>query len=384
MPRPLPSLFEGVESSMDRLLLHHFLHNCSPALSMNSGGRNVYLVHLLPMAVAHGPLMHGMLALSASHLSYQAELGKIARDPGLIDHQYMLHSLAIRGMRQGLTNVQGAIDEQTIAINLVAILYTIAQGQANGEYQQHLAAAKTMCSLLKSDSEEFCDFIYETTQYHGSLSALLSIKGQDHLHIPAPDGLSYQPKPQLLGVYCDLLSIVGRISQIRAHVRRSLREKGKFAPDVHIYAEATDIDVDLRAWEPSFPKPSDKWLAGQVCQRAAWAYLRRTMTFPSPGPEIKPVLEDAMELFDRVSEYDTCNTCLLYPVFLLGCCAFDKNYRAHISAAFDRLEDYTGMRNARVTREFVKNLWDKMDSDVCSAWDWEGIAEATNMDFLVA
>lgn len=383
MPRSIPSLFEGIESPMDQRLLNHFIHSCSPLLSMNSHGRNLYLVYFVPMAACHGPLMHAILALSASHLTYQASLGDQVIEPGLMDHRLALHALAIRGMRRELTELQGNINEEIIAINLLTILYTVAQGQSNGEYHQHVAAAKTMSGLLHSDNEELCDFFYENIRYFATLSTLLSAKGQEHLPIPAPNGVSKTPVSQLMGVNCGSLTILGRISRLRVRVRETVRRQAKFSLDSSMYAEAADIDIELHEWESSASKDSSRWLGANINQRAAWAYLRRTMTFPRPGPETKSVLEDALELFERLPETDSALTCLLYSIFLLGCCAFEEGHRVRIRSALDRILAYTGMRNVQVTKEFTQRLWDKMDHDVHASWDWESFAEDLNMDFLI-
>ena len=381
-PRPLPSLFEGIESPMDRQLLHHFIHNCSPILSLNTDGRNLYLIYMLPMAAAHGPLMHALLALSASHLCHRANSAEHPNE-ALVDHQFTLHSLAIRGMRQDLTEQQSSINDQTISINLLAILYTLAEGQTDGTYHQHVAAAKTMLGLLRSDSKEFCDFIYENLQYHATLSTLLTDRGHNYLPIPRPSGMSQHPKSQLIGVYCNLFTIFSRVSQLRQTARDCVRKHGDFTLDSSVYAEAAEIDAELRQWMSPFEETTERWIAAQICQRATWAYLRRTMSYPSTGPEMIAVINDALELFDHLASDDSSLSCLVYPMFLFGCCAVDKQHRSRISQNFDRLYQYSELRNVEITKDFIITLWEKMDEDALSSWDWESLAEDLHLDYLI-
>ncbi|KKY24611.1 putative c6 transcription factor [Phaeomoniella chlamydospora] len=350
---------------------------------MNKGGRNIYLVYLLPMAAAHGPLMHGILAVSASHLSNRTPPGHTPQEEGLIDHQYTLHALAIRGIRQDLADQDGSvIKDHTVAMNLFAILYTISEGQTNGEYHQHLAAAKTMLGLLKSENAEFCDFIYENITYYATLSTLLSTKDQKYLLIPHPSGMSQTPNIQRIGVFCSLFSIFSRINHLRHRIRQHIdnSNNGTVSVDPTVYAEAAGIDIDLRQWTPapSFPESSDQWFAAQFCQRATWLYLRRTMIFPTAGPttvatrvatysitpppEIDTVLVDAFDLFENLDHQDTSNCCLLYPVFLLGCCSFEPKYRKRTLNALNRLGQYSGLGNVEQTKKVLEHgVWRVMD-----------------------
>ena len=75
---------------------------------------------------------------------------------------------------------------------------------------------------------------------------------------------------------------------------------------------------------------------------------------------------------------------LLMPLFLLGCAAFEPEQRPEISAAFKRLQEWSGLGNISYAREIVEQIWGMMDEGrEEETWDWEGIIAGRGWDFLI-
>jgi hypothetical protein len=422
IPRGLPFLIDGIETSVDRRFLHHFIHDLSRVLTLHDNRSNPFKDLLLPMAKEHKGLMHSLMALSGSHL--------VARQPSLEfrarQQHHAGHAISIlraemeAAAARDLACEAPAIEDPVVASTIVQCLICISDGATHGEHQMHLDGAATLINRRRSDNADFQKFIYEFFMYHEVSSAVTSLQRRGSLPLPLPgpddaDGPAAAPDdgaaddgddddddgpgrlPRfviepvmhpaaggfMVGVLDGLFRFISKITLLRDTIReRMARRLSPMVPYAGLQ-EAIEIDDGIRDWDCGQERLTARWVLAQLYRQCTWVYLYRTIKASRPSPTVGQAVDDALEFLRALPPDDSTQCILLLPAFILGCAAFHERQRPDIERAFDNLLRYSNLGNIRPARLVVHRVWEMMDAGDERSWDWETIMADMGIDLLV-
>ena len=403
IPPSLPLLVNGVDGEVDQLFFQHFTCNVSKVLSVNDY-QNPFLEHIVPMSMSHAGLMHSLLSLSGSVL--------VAKSPNINrewEDRQMHHggkamgllTQDLRDINEAKSNQDSLVSDPSIAQTLILCLETVCSGDRTGLYRVHLNALKTMLTQRQHNfpNEQLRQFILEFLLYHDYSASITasdypldqrSLDLMADFHLPEYNmlGPQLQPAPQgtLLGVLDGLFAFISRIRALRDKIRsrRALGLHNWWADP--IINDAFAIDNALRAWTCAHPPDSPRYAASLLYRQCAWIYLHRTIQLSRPSAAFKQAVDEGLAYLRMLPDTPDGSTqsILLMPLFLLGCAAFEPEQRPEISAAFERLREWSGLGNIGYAREIVGQIWGLMDEGrEEETWDWEGIIKGRGWDFLI-
>lgn len=402
IPPSLPLLVNGVDGAVDQLFFQHFTSNVSKVLSVNDY-QNPFLEHIVPMSMSHAGLMHSLLSLSGSCLVAKAPGSNwewAERQAHHSGEAVGLLSQDLRDINENKADQDALVSDPSIAQTLILCLETVCSGDRTGLYRVHLNALKTMLTQRQRHfpNEQLRQFILEFLLYHDYSASITasdypldqrSIDLMADFHIPE-SSISAQgnnaPTGTLLGVLDGLFGFISRIRAVRDQIRA--RRTAGIANwwDDQIINDAFAIDNALRAWSCAHTPDSPRYAASLLYRQCAWIYLHRTIQLSRPSPAFKQAVDEGLAYLRMLPETQDGSTqsILLMPLFLLGCAAFEKDQRPEISAAFTRLQEWSGLGNISYAREIVEQVWQMMDEGKEEeTWDWESIIAGRGWDFLI-
>ncbi|KAJ6255933.1 hypothetical protein Dda_9224 [Drechslerella dactyloides] len=404
---------EGVESHLDRKLLNHFVVTVSSVLSKFGDEKNPFKELLLPLAIDNSGLMHSMLCLAASHLA--------RTDPSVRNAQYHHKDVAIKILKQGinsLTHQEGSvIDDSTVATTIVLCLEAICEGDNTGAHSHHMSALNSVAQKMNErarakDTEphelEFAKFFIEFFRYHLILDGVTSMGRRPSLDLNAfalaPPFMppksnasvnSHAPlegDPEdgivattLIGILHELFVNISRITSLRVHIRKRKAESIYPTIDELMLGQAVGIDEQVRSWKPAVQNGQDscKYYYAVLYQQVTWIYLFRTVQRSVPDPKIRNAVDEGLRCLSALPLEESSYSMLLMPVFLLGCAAFDVEQRPEITKTLDKMRE-AGLQNAIHAQKVVNKIWELMDAEDETSWDWERIIQGFGYDFLLS
>lgn len=400
IPPDLPLLVPGVEGAIDQLFFQHFTCNVSKVLSVNDY-QNPFLEHIVPMSMSHPGLMHSLLSLSGSVLVSKARKANWEWEQRQVHHGGKAMGLLSSDLRdsQDQSESQDAIvSDPSIAQTLILCLETVCSGDRTGSYRVHLNALKTMLTQRRRrfPNEQVRQFILEFLLYHDYSASITasdypldqrSIDLMADFHLPEQMVGPQAPGSSLLGVLDGLFGFISRIKTLRDQIRARRAVGLAHWWDDPIMDDAFAIDNALRTWSCAHTPDSPRYAASLLYRQCAWIYLHRTMQLSRPSPAFKQAVDEGLaylRMLPDTQEDRSTQSILLMPLFLLGCAAFEPEQRPEISAAFARLQEWSGLGNISYAREIVEQVWAMMDEGrEEETWDWEGIIKGRGWDFLI-
>jgi hypothetical protein len=397
VPTELPMLVDGIDGAVDQLFFHHFTTHVGKVLSLTDH-QNPFLDIIVPMAMGHVGLMHSLLYLSGSCLIANESTPNSEWEERQEHHS----SRAMRLLQQDLAdsaeatgNAVATIGDPSIAQTLILCLQTVCAGDVTGSYRFHLNAMKEMLTQRKLSfpNEQLRQFILEFLLYHDYSSSITSlINPLDQRSFDLMDGFrlpEFMIQPQagaLLGVMDGLFGFISRIRLLRDEIRKRRQMGQGHWWDSPTINDAFAIDNALRNWECIHTPESPRFAASLLYRQCTWIYLHRTIQLSKPSPTFKQAVDEGLQYLRMLPETDDGSTqsILLMPLFLLGCAAFEAEQRPEISAAFQRLQDWSSFGNIKYAREIVQQLWNMMDEGrEEETWDWETLIAKKGWDFLI-
>ncbi|KAH6847249.1 fungal-specific transcription factor domain-containing protein [Chaetomium sp. MPI-CAGE-AT-0009] len=106
---------------------------------------------------------------------------------------------------------------------------------------------------------------------------------------------------------------------------------------------------------------------------------------PNLDPALSLAVEESLALLESFKPGESCQTLLLLPCFLVGTACFSPAQQKRVRAAIKIVRGYTGLRNADRVVELLEEVWRLMEAgDWVAAWDWPGVAERLELDFIPA
>ena len=398
IPADLPMLVDGVDGSIDQMFFHHFTAQVGKVLSLTDH-QNPFLEIIVPMAMGHTGLMHSLLYLSGSCLIANEPTPKEEWEERQEHHS----SKAMRLLQQDLSeasvaedNSVAVIGDPSIAQTLVLCLQTVCAGDLTGSYRFHLNAMKEMLTQRQRyfPNEQLRQFILEFLLYHDYSSSITSLTNPlDQRSIDLMAGFKlpeFMIQPQagtLLGVMDGLFGFISRIRQLRDLIRQKRARGEGHWWDAEIIDDAFTIDNALREWVCVHPPDSPRYAASLLYRQCTWIYLHRTIQHSRPSQTFQQAVDEGLQYL-RMLPWETddgsTQSILLMPLFLLGCAAFEPEQRPEISAAFQRLQDWSNLGNIKYAKMIIEQIWEMMDQGKEEeTWDWETIIAKRGWDFLV-
>ncbi|KAK6498125.1 hypothetical protein TWF506_004365 [Arthrobotrys conoides] len=410
----LPALIEGVESDLDRKLLNHFVVTVSSVFShLGEEGRTFKEV-LLPLAIDNSGLMHSMLCLAASHLA--------KTDPTVRNAQYHHKDLAIRILTQGINSLTlqegSVIDDSTVATTIVLCLEAIGEGDNTGAHRTHMdylnSVADKMNARAKAKDTEphelkFARFFIEFFYYHLVLDGMTNMSRRPTLDLstfgrtpagPAPPA-PFMPEAStqvttkehveqsseagtLIGTLNQLFENISRITALRDMIRKRKADGLYPTIDEVMLSKAVEIDEQVRTWKPNQnPSQPYRGFYAMLYQQVTWIYLYRTVQRSVPDPKIRNAVDEGLKCLSALPPGLYSYGVLLMPVFLLGCAAFDIEQRPEINRKLEEMKT-AGLQNAFHAQKVVERIWDLMDAEDETSWDWEKIIQDFGYNFLLS
>lgn len=405
LPPPLPPLTYGtlgIETPEDHIFLRFYMNDLAPVLSMKDENQtNPFLGEIFEKAKGHQGLMESLLYISSSSQICQYATVNIAHERRR-DHHYDKAISILRFDMDHMSMEAGSVQDESVAQALLLCLQTVCAGDLGGAFRMHLRGMKTMLTKtsLSTQDSVFLQFVREFLVYHEYSSAIT--EQQNTLDSDSMDLLSRcrewssanaSPNTSqagtLLGVLDGFFEFIQRIRALRDKIRpqRILDPRFVIFNDVDIYVEARNIDCALRRWDPGYHTNSPRYLASLLYRQCAHLYLQRTCWPSERYPTFKQEVDKGLEYLRKVpwdKDSSATQSILLMPVFLLGCSAFEPEQRPEIAQTFERLEEWSRLRNIRHARAIVEEIWQMMDDGrVEETWDWEALIAKKQWSFLV-
>lgn len=387
----LPALIEGVESQLDRRLLNHFVGTASPVFTMFGEEKsNPFKEVLLPLAIDNPGLMHSLLSLAASHLA--------RTDPSVRHAQYHHKDEAIKLLNKGLSNLHiqegTVIDDSYVATTIVLCLEAICEGDNTGAHTIHMTALNSIAENIVKRANtkgvgaremQFAQFFIDFFHYHMILDGVTSMARRASLvFTQRPIAPFLQPEAgTLIGTLDQLFVNISRITTIRDTIR-TRKAAGNFPTiDEVMLATAVEIDEQVRTWTPVQTQSQPRYIYSLLYQQVTWIYLYRTINRSVPDPKIRAAVDEGVKCLNEMPVDGYSCSVLLLPVFLLGCAAFDPAQRPDITKRLEEMKRQ-GLQNATHAQVVVDKIWEKMDDEDETSWDWERIIHEMGYDFVLS
>jgi hypothetical protein len=403
-PRLTP-IIPGVDCLPDRIFFKHYCFRLSAVLIVEESRRNPFKDLLLPIAVQHPGLMHSILALSGTHINWQEEYGKalLAEHPGIgqniLSNRARYHrDEALRYFNADVERQQRGIIQESLYLArygqiLCFLIQSIGHAVATGEHRIHLRAYHTLIQENRPDGP-FMDFIEEFFQFHQTLDDLVRHPQAEIYAQPraAHHHMSQltSNKPQtigLLGVRDGLFLLMSRITNLRNMIRSSIESGSTPIVGSEALYIATEIDADVREWQPSLPAKEFYYRAGILYKQMTWIYLWLTIYPPQstswvPSWRITAAVKHGIDLLASFPASDQVQTLLLPPAFVIGCAAFDAAHRGPVRTAIQKIRGFTGLKNADQALGILERIWGYMDKSDERSGDWQAVMRDMRIDFL--
>ncbi|KAL2842919.1 fungal-specific transcription factor domain-containing protein [Aspergillus pseudoustus] len=175
--------------------------------------------------------------------------------------------------------------------------------------------------------------------------------------------------------FAGILQCISQITRFRDRIREATNMGGQPAPVLRdeLPVDAVNIDTLIRTWKaPDFLTTPGRCLA-ELYRQSAWAYLYRTARHPRPDAKFQQVVDDGLSCLEQLPCTYRAQDFVAMPLFLLACSAFDENQRIRIEGALHSLTAHSGWTEIDSLSVAIRKVWEVMDEDPASSWDWEKI-----------
>ncbi|KAH7039575.1 fungal-specific transcription factor domain-containing protein [Microdochium trichocladiopsis] len=379
-----------------KVLLQHYI--CSTASRLTTGkGNNPYLSLVLPFAEQHWDILHALLAISASHLSYT--------DPAYAYPTKSHYAVALRAAKNHVTTVgRGQHDEAIRLLVLLVLLchFEVVDGDMRGAIQFHLAACRHLLQLvydsLHLQNKDIVAFIAEQYLYFNAVAYNVRLDETGLASIvPATEDLDQDEFYPLLsgssvsgflfGTSVDLFRLIPSV----VHLGRCPQSDPAASrqDDIALRQAFRSLEMCILAWSPDTlesrflaPKgvetqPMDH-RGGLILQRALLILLRVALHGPGrPGGrllgEVNDLIGNFMACLRRIPLNSLTWTNLLWAILTAGSClqaAEDREYlRSTMGAQGHKMHTLSSVL------QILSWVWEASDSDLTFYGPY-GIAKA--------
>ncbi|KAG4440518.1 hypothetical protein IFR05_003988 [Cadophora sp. M221] len=397
----LQHIIIGVDTPLERRLFDHFTSSTSTILTTFSGPANPFNSIVLPLAVRDETLMKLLLSLSGSQLLRRYPAGS---DPELEKATTRLHQQAQKDQYQRGQDLEARfLDhpseytdrdlEVIFARFLVLCLYEICEGSGDGSGNEHVASAGRILTLASTPPKDSVGppplhgnlrakihpFLLEFYLYHVTLAAVtapfmpIDMPQYDHItHLLGQD-------KYVVGVQDGLIKFIARISALRSYADNSDGDL-----DQYIVETAVQIFKDLEAWEPQATSSRSEYLIASFYKMALFIWLF-SIIYPDQKAHRK-VQDNVRHIVTEMCEIrsgDGVMACMLFPLFVAGTAAVNKEDKSLIMLHFETLKKWSALGNIDLALKAVKKIWELHEAGVKNSWNWVKQLKISKMSLLV-
>ncbi|KAF2671054.1 hypothetical protein BT63DRAFT_453433 [Microthyrium microscopicum] len=385
--RNLPTLLPAIEEDIDWSFYHHYESNLSQCLNISPESKNPFVEIILPIAQQDEGVMHALLACSGAHyLQRLRGPGQITEYEEVSRRQSYHFQKTLRGLQEEQygDSLDSRKDTLVICRALMLWLKTIVEGDTNGEWRIHHSGIITMLqNEPRPGEEDTWAFAREFYEYH-RMSCLITCRTLGDLPEPPYIPLTTGNRENFMSVCEGLEQPTKKIHFLRRKIReRRGSEQSPYVP-YNLMMEAEAIDTELKDLQCRHPVNSPEWVCWNLYHNCVWLLLQRTiMSGPWPGSAVLSTVKEAVAYLQSVGAKSPIQSVMVTPVFVVGCCAFDREDRPAVLEAFRMAEEYSHNGNIQHGRRIVQELWDLMDQGNKRAWDYEQVMEDLGMDTML-
>ncbi|RGP63739.1 c6 finger domain [Fusarium sporotrichioides] len=281
------------EPDKAKALLQHYI--CSTASCLTTGKGNIYLSLVIPFAEQHSDILHAVLAISASHLSYT--------DPAYVYPAKSHYAVALRAAKNHVTTVGHGQRGEAIRLLVLLVLlchFESVDGDMGGAIRAHLAACRHLLELVYDSlhlaDEEIVAFIAEQYLYFSTVSYNIGLDEKGICLTAMATEDPYQDSIYLLlkssnvfgflfGTYVDLFRLIPSV----VHLGTCDQSDPAAArhDDLALREAFRSLEISVLAWSPdslesgSAAVPStEDYKGGLILQRALLILLRVALHGP--------------------------------------------------------------------------------------------------------
>ncbi|KAI1822220.1 fungal-specific transcription factor domain-containing protein [Xylaria intraflava] len=294
----LQPIFQGIETPEDRIFFSHYINHLSSVLTVEGQHRNAFKDMLLQMAVEHRGLMHSILSLAGKHIDFEAPYGVklLSSSPNvnlstLTARSQFHHNAAMKQLLAWGRTDEGAPEQKSnlaprYGQMLCLLLQTAAEGSSDGAHRVHLQAYKSLIQENPPPDKAFTTFITEFFQYRVFADELIRYPDLQTKRLATEDWVPWVEidPARLIGIGDGLFHHLAKITTIRNAIRANIIAKVDPVVDYTSLYRATEIDVAIREWAPTWPTGDNRDRVSLLYKQMMWVYLYRTIYPPTASP----------------------------------------------------------------------------------------------------
>ena len=388
-PRSLPFIIPGVVSPIHRRLFHHFTQHVVNVLTINDGSSPLKSI-ILPAAADDAAIMQGLLALAASHFAkVKDDDMQVALEKGNLHGKAIDMQAARLGLLTSNPTRRSRLRETEMALisSLMLCLFEICDGSGNSSSHDHLHVAREVMKKAAFDfnvpddevgtiTKEMDPFLIEFFVYHDALASVTEDQDPMLSSFKREAAKSSESNPFSVSSNDGLYNLIAKISSYAKRVEAAGEDhRGE------ILCEAVDIWQGLDRWTPESTDFESK-VVGELYQSALFIWLY-SITFPDgiAQESVQQVVRTAITRFDDVQS--SAMSCLLFPLFVVGCATIDQNQRSTINHHFERVSAWSRLGNIKLAQEVVHQVWSQHDVGMPRSWNWMQQLRSQGVNFLV-
>ncbi|OHE92500.1 hypothetical protein CORC01_12218 [Colletotrichum orchidophilum] len=332
-----PSYLSPDISPMNRYLLHHWNESLAKVISMASGVRNPFLVHLTPMMPRSTALLFAISSMAAGHLA-------------ILRNDCSLKALSSHHMLVALTSLRESIQTENPELSLATILMLqISDRLFNTDSQiDHLAGAKAVIMHAGGPATwntTSAQFLLSLCFYHDVMSSISRASSPllSMTNVAPLEGL------QSLAKLTSVVSLVSTISKMQgqggdAHQKRGFSIKRSLEQVSFSNEGDSDIEHTIQAYK-----------------HAAIVYLYRV--WDDGGSSMKPYYaEQCIYHLLKVPITSSFVSAHAWPLWTGGCESVETHLRQMVLVRIRAMYQNRRLPSLQRVQEDMEQVWQVKDA----------------------
>jgi hypothetical protein len=366
-----------VVKSGDQRLLQHYIENTSRRLSAIEDEHCPFTNILVSMAFCENAVLHGLIALSASHLSFKEE--------AVVFDARSHYAICLRSVKYEITRVVSGDEERVLplfTLLMLLCLFEIVDGTLTGAMASHVRAATAILpsfwSAANEENERLHTFLLDQYFYYSFVADNLGLSAKGRLpYKPVIDDLTVSIRTRvqqsstqnvMFGQCFKLFEIIPKVTEFAYRPTTTYPRH----EDPEIKHEFYRLEAQVLAWRAGTPiveKSTINWHefnaevnVGLLVQCAILIFLRAALcgSATPPGPvydQIQSLVEDFMRVSKALTLAAKPRTTLLWPDLIVGSCVLKDSHRSHLLYCLE--QSHFEMHSMTQAAKLLRLLWDE-------------------------
>lgn len=327
-----PSYVSPDISPTNRFLIHHWNGSLASVVSMASGTKNPFLIHLTPMMLRSNALLFSISSMAAGHLA-------------VLRNDDSLRVLASHCMLMAVSSLRESIQTENPELSLATILMLqISDRLFNTDsHIDHLAGAKAVIMHAGGPSNwtsSSAQFLLSLCFYHDVMSSISRTSKPllSMTNVAPLEGL------QSLQKLTSLLSVVSTISSMQGQDGEAHRRRGfAIRQSLEDTSIAPDGDQDIEN-------------TIQAYKHAAIVYLYRVWSDGTTPP--KPFhAEQCIRYLTKVPVTSSFVSAHAWPLWTAGCESVDPQLRQMVLGRIKEMYQNRHLPSLRRVQQDMEEVW---------------------------